>query len=95
MILTRRSEMLCSRICIVQIQPRKHALDLADHTDHTDLSALKGLAHEGGIDDLSDLSEVCILSSSCHALVDRKKKQVGVYASPSFPSLPKKKLFLC
>ena len=38
--------MLC-RICIVQIQPRKHALDLADytapprqheldHTDHTD-----------------------------------------------------------
>ena len=41
-----RYEMLC-RICVVQIQPRKHALDRAgytaptrqhelDHTDHTD-----------------------------------------------------------
>ena len=45
-ILTCRYEMLC-RICVVQIQPRKHALDYAgytaptqqhelDHTDHTD-----------------------------------------------------------
>ena len=44
-ILTCRYEMLC-RICVVQIQPRKHALDRAgytaptrqrelDHTDHT------------------------------------------------------------
>ena len=64
--------MLC-RICIVQIQPRKHVLvDHAgyaaptrqhelDHTDHTDqeaISALKHLDHEVGTDHTDHLSDV-------------------------------------
>ena len=59
--------MLC-RICVVQIQPRKHVLDLAGHTaptwqhelDHTDqknyLTCLADLEDE--LYDLYDLSEV-------------------------------------
>ena len=65
-ILACRSEVLC-RVCILQIQPKQHALDNAvcvapipqrglDHTQIRDVSALKELAHAVGIHNyLSDV----------------------------------------
>ena len=58
------------KTCIVQVQPRKHALDDADHTAptlqhelvHTDqesLSSLKDLNHQWEIDDLDHICTMC------------------------------------
>ncbi|CAN0242423.1 unnamed protein product, partial [Laminaria digitata] len=71
---TCRYELWC-RICIpvVQIQPRKHVLDRAgfkaptrqhelDPTDREPICPERSLDHAAGIDDLSDVCHVAMLS---------------------------------
>ena len=77
--------MLC-RICVAQIQPKKHVLDRVDYTaptrqhelDHTDqkpISPERSIDHQAGVDFLSD---VCILLRCTSAVLSVRSSGVAL-----------------